>query len=475
MNKKILIISVSVLAIIAAVFILIEIFAEKILIKTTLKEERPEIIPQLKKIPDKEELEKKKREIVATGYGWSVKDNENEAVKEAISMVLNGLKDKKPQYLILFSNAAYDSEKVIQEIRKFLPKVQIYGGTSMLAVLTKDGFHQGKKASLAILAISSEKIEFGVGGADINKEVSAREAGKKAILQAISKTGRNPSKLKELKELEQLPELVLMTGSVGNEEEIINGIEEILGKKIPIIGGSGGDNDLSGNWKQFANDKIYSNGVALTAVFTDLKINWTYESGYNRTENRGIITKAKERIIYEIDNKPAAEVYNQWTEGLVDKKLKTGGSILAETTFYPLAKIIQGKTEPYYLSIHPLSINLPEKSLAVFTNVEEKEEILLMHGNWELLLNRAITIPSKTLKKIKKEEGYFGIYTYCAGTMLAIPEKEREKMAFLIKNSIGDIPFIGTFTFGEQGLVEDVGNKHGNLIASMIIFGPSED
>jgi len=64
----------------------------------------------------------------------------------------------------------------------------------------------------------------------------------------------------------------------------------------------------------------------------------------------------------------------------------------------------------------------------------------------------------------------FGIYTYCAGTMLAIPETERPKIPLLVNNALGGVPFIGTFTFGEQGPL-GAGNHHGNLINSMVLFG----
>jgi len=413
------------------------------------------------------ELTKKKAKIVAVGYGWSVKNDEVEAIDQAVSMAKKGLAGKEPEFALLFSNAAYNSEKIIKEAKRLLPDTQIYGGTSMFGVLTREGFHQGEKASLAIMLVSSPKIDFGVGGANVDDFPSAEEAGKEAILSAIKNAGKEG----------ELPQLVLMTGSVGNEEEIISGIEEVIGKEIPIIGGSSADNDLTGKWKQFANDKVYSNGVALTAIFTDLKIGWAYEAGYFRTRNRGTITRAEGRTIYEIDNRPAAEVYNEWTGGIINDKLKTGGPVLVETTFYPLAKIIKEKHgESHYLSILPLSVNLPEKSLTVFANVKKGEEILLMRGNWELLLNRVQTIPLKALtsKRITKGEGYFGIYTYCAGAMLAIPEEERPKMPFLINEVLGDIPFIGTFTFGEEGFLRGVGNEHENLANSMIVFGPKE-
>ncbi|MDO9528503.1 MAG: FIST N-terminal domain-containing protein [Syntrophales bacterium] len=421
---------------------------------TTTEKGTLPIIPQ---IEGSDEETKK----VQVGYGWSVKNEESEAVEEAVSSVKAQLGDNTPEFALLFSTVGYDPAEILNEVRKCLPNTSIYGGTSCLSVQTADGLHVGEVGSLALLAVSSQNITFGVGGADIEDFTSAREAGKAAVQAAIEATGKDG-----------LPKLVLMTAAPGEEEELLLGINDIIGNDIPVIGGSSGDNDITGQWRQFANDNVYSNGISLTAIYTDLKIGWAFEAGYLRTENRGEVTRAEGRVIYEIDGRPAAEVYNEWTGGLVSEELDNGGSVLSKTTIYPLAKVINGEEEEYSLSIHPLSINATDHSLSVFANVEDGDELMLMHGDWELLLNRALTTPSKALESnnISEDDVVFGIYTFCAGTMLSIPEDEMPKMPSLVGSVIGDAPFIGTFTFGEQGYIVGVGNCHGNLVNSMIVF-----
>jgi len=405
---------------------------------------------------------------VYVGCGWSIDNDAIEAVNEAASLVSSELGEKSPEYVILFSTVGYDSEVVLGEVNKIFPNAQVYGGTSCAAVMTKNGYHAGEVGSLALMGVSSENISFGVGGADLDKEDSPREAGGKAITEAVKNAGREG----------ETPAIVLITAAPGEEEEILLGIEDVIGEDIPIIGGSSGDNTIEGYWKQFVNDKVYSNGVSLTAIFTDLKIGFAFEAGYLVSENVGNITKAVGRTIYEIDNKSAAEVYNNWTNGevigeILEKVTEGEVSILSESTFYPLAKVLTGTDGSiHYLSIHPLSVNLSDKSLTVFADVNEGDKIQLMHGDWNLLLNRAHSTPQKALENgdIGKGEGAFGIYDFCAGTMLGIPESERPMMPLLVEDTIG-IPFIGTFTFGEQGYISGVGNRHGNLVNSMVIIG----
>jgi len=409
--------------------------------------------------PDEKPIEKGK--FVSVGYGWSVNNDEAKAVEEAVSSVRTQLEGESPDFAILFSTVGYDSEKVLSEVRRLLGDVQVYGGTSCLAVQTNDGFHVGEKGSLALLAMSSENITFGVSGVSIDDFPSAREAGKAAILATINAAGK-----------EGHPKIVLMTAAPGEEEEILAGIEEVIGSDVPVLGGSSGDNDITGKWKQFANEHVYSNGISLTAIYTDLTVGWAFEAGYLRTENRGTITKAEGRIIYEIDNRAAAEVYNTWAGGLVTEELGTGGSVLGKATFYPLAKVIKNAEKEHTITIHPLSINASDHSLEVFANVAEGDEVMFMHGDWELLLNRALSTPRKALESedLAEEAVSFAIYDYCAGTMLAIPEEERPKLPILVATAIGDAPFIGTFTFGEQGHIPGVGNYHNNLVNWIIVF-----
>ena len=101
--------------------------------------------------------------------------------------------------------------------------------------------------------------------------------------------------------------------------------------------------------------------------YTDLKVGWAYEAGYDLTGNTGFITKAKDRTIYEIDNKLALDVYDEWTNGLVSKISKDSSAEtlveIEQTALNPLAKIKGGKNELHYLTMHPYLWNLKERSI----------------------------------------------------------------------------------------------------------------
>lgn len=409
----------------------------------------------------------KEKESLATvsdvGYGWSVKDTAEEAAKQSIAMMKQKLGDKTPHYILLYYTIGYDPKTILKVIRdEFGFQTQIQGMSSLLGVMSKDGYHVGKVGSMAILGVASPKLKIGVAGVDLTKR-EPRAAGKKVVEDAIKNSGQ-----------EGMPKMVYVMNAPGVEEKVLPGMEEVLGTKVPIIGGSSGDNDLSGKWSQISGDEIFSNSVVAAVVYTDSKIGTSYEFGYLSTNHRGIATKVDGRILYEIDNRPAAEVYNEWTGGIFDKELKDGGVILKEATYHPIAKVLKSKeTGESYLDVfHPGYINLPDKSITGFIDIAQNDEVVLLEGSWEWLVNRAQTTAHKamTSENIAKGNSLFTFYTFCAGTLLAIPEVERYRIPLLLSEELGNVPFIGGFTLGEQVYMPGIGNRHANLVNSIAVI-----
>jgi len=412
---------------------------------------------------------------VVVGYGSSTQPDTAQAVNQALSSALKNFDQENidPEYAIVYYTINHKPEKIRQNIANLLPNIQIHGGSSMAGVFTREGFHRSENGSLAIMLINSPKITFGVGGADVDKLGSAVLAGKKAIQNALKKAKASP---------ENAPKMIYMMGSFNNEEDLIKGIEQVVGSDVPIVGGSSFDEDGVGKWSQIANKETYNNGVALTVFYTDLKIGWSYKAGYKKTKYHGTITKAQDRTIYEIDHRPALQVYNQWTDGLVDRVKSEYNPLpdtiteIQRTALYPFAKILtseHGKTN--YITMHPYLWNLQDESITLGVKVSPNDEISVVHGSWEMNLNHCQSAPQQALnsQNIKPGQGYFAIYNYCLGKLLTIPTEEQDKIPLLVNSALGNIPFIGANTGGEQGFIEGLGNYHGGLINDIIVFGPN--
>ena len=425
-----------------------------------------------KLIGEQVETEEVIEKQIEVGYGWSIKSDEKLAVNESITKMKQGV--KKPEFVVVYATVTYDLNKIKNYLKSKLGNAKLFGITSCVGVVTKDGVHIGPKGSIAIMGMRSDKVDFGVAGRSFTEKENIKNVAKKVIKQAIKDAGRS---------ITETPSIVLIGASPGFEEDLIAGIEEVIGKDVPIYGGSAADNTIEGKWAIFVDNKIIrGNGIALAVIYTPLKVGYAFDSGYRGTAKYGTVTKAEGRLIQEIDNRPAGKVYCEWAgKDKFADALRQGKIILAESSFTPLAYKLEVEGKTRFVSLHPHKF-WPKKnnSLSVFAKPKVGDTLYLIEGNPKILAVRpqSVLVSALVKSKISQQEMACGLLIYCAGTMLAIKDGVEYKgkvykidqIVENINKISGDMPYIGAFTFGEQGLIEGYGNYHGNLMNSMVVF-----
>lgn len=389
---------------------------------------------------------------------WSTTPHTADAVNQAYHQLEKAL-DASPTLLIAYASVTHEGQKVVDTLNSLAPDVPVHGGTSCLGVMTADGFHAIDGTGFGLLGIHDPEGNYGVGAAEIKD--NARAAGAAAIRQAIENAGR----------FGEPPALVWLGGVPGYEEELLLGIQDVIGSGVPIAGGSTADNTVEGYWQQYANGKVYTSAVVVTAMYPSVKTHLAFHSGYSTTDHVGKVTKAEGRFLQEINGRSAAHVYNEWIGGALDAFIPNGGNVLGSTTLYPLARLVGTiGNEPYYRLSHPNSIT-PDGALSLFTNIEEGDEIILMAGTKASLISRAGRVAQAALDhgRVSADQISGALVIYCAGCMLTVQD-QMDEVAKELKKALHPAPFIGTFTFGEQGCFVGGENHHGNLMISVVVF-----
>jgi hypothetical protein len=399
-------------------------------------------------------------QFINIGYGKSINSNPRLAVNEAVDDAMKQMGNILPQYAYFFTTIDYDANIVINELNaKFNSQVKLHGLTSCAAVMTKDGYHQGTKGSLALMLIDSAHIQFGVSYNKSDSGKNSVEAGQNAIKQAIRDANKKEG---------ETPQFVILNASPGIEEKIIEGIQNVVGNGVPIVGGSCADNTIEGNWNLFCQDTYFSNGVVVTVGYSQLKIGYEFQNGYQPTNKNGLITKAEGRRVYEINHRPAGLVYNEWINGAISSQIENGGNILGVSTFYPLSRIYgRGELSDAYLLSHPSYVTQGGSCLDLFTEVGTGEQIHLMTGTKLDLVRETGSVMQYIFRNNTNIAG--SIIIFCGGCMLGIGDKMPEVID-LINQYIEKGIFIGGFTFGEQGCLPDKTNRHGNLMIATLTF-----
>ncbi len=408
-----------------------------------------QIFRQTKQMPRKQKMK------IATAWTTEI---HADAVMEAYAR-LTGQLGSAPNMLLLHCSTGYDMEKIAERFAALDNKMAIHGGTSFSGVMTESGIHSQSSEGLGLFGVCDEHGNYGTGSAPIGDE--PQKAAKNALLQALEQAGRSG----------EIPYLILMTAALGYEEELISGIEAIVGQAVPIIGGSSAGNECSGQPKQLANSEVSFNSIVLTVMFPSTDILFAFQSGYEPTGHTGTATRTKRHQLCEIDHRPAALVYNEWNDGLLSEQIGRDANIMQRTAMRPFGRIVgHVGAAPYYLLSHPEQIH-SDGSLSLFSDIRENDRIVLMTGTIESLVSRAGRVVSTALEthSATADDIAGGLIIFCAGCILAMKGQLNE-VTNDIRKVIPGKPFLGIFTFGEQGCFTGGENRHGNLMISVLLF-----
>ena len=377
------------------------------------------------------------------------------------------------RFLYAFYGCGHDDAAIHHMLRQSFPRAAIIGGTSCGGVMTAAGV--GSASSIGLLAIMDDEGSYGVASTSLEGDIAgvARDTLERALARAEC-----PG---------ELPELIWIYQAPGHEEVVLEGLRSVVGDNCPIIGGSSADDDVSGRWRQLGTDGVLTDGLTVAVLFPSGGVGLGFQGGYEPTGKSGIATQvvydtqAKNgtvtavggRYVREIDGEPAAVVYDRWLGGALADKLGKSErqNILADTTIAPLGIESSGSDQAeHFRLVHPEAI-LPGDGLATFADIAPGTRIHCMQGDRTRLIERAGRVAQKARADLERSDNTLagGIMVYCAGCRIAV-DKDIGQVADAVRESLGPVPFIGCFTFGEQGSVLDR-NVHGNLMISAIAFG----
>jgi len=280
--------------------------------------------------------------------------------------------------------------------------------------------------------------------------------------------------------LTEPPKVILCTITIGVEEEVLEGIEAMLGPNIHILGGTAGGPQPA----VLGKERVHDQGLALAVIYTDLPVGWVFEGGFDvRSPHSGVATKVEGQVIVEINQRPALEVYDAWLGGKITRLQEESADPAAVRDLlilHPLyRKYVCPSGQEYCVFSHPWPTDPDprERTITTSTKIAAGERVYLSHGNWETLLNRIVALPGKAITQAGMAEGkqpLLGLGYLCAGVMGIIPDQEWNKMPKMLTYANHGAPFLATFSWGEQGYIPGIGNKHANLTTSFLVIGPKE-
>jgi hypothetical protein len=379
------------------------------------------------------------------------------AAMAALAQGLDLQAQGKPDFIAVHFGVGMNAHDLQAALARGCEGAAIHGGTSCLGIMTQTAMNITAGHGVGALAIWDRDGSYGTASADLGAD--ARAAAHKVALAAVLAAGR----------MDEIPDFVWLTVAPGREEQVLAGLQAVFGLQTPIFGGSSADHDVTGNWSQFGPSAVHRDGIVISVLFISAKVGTSYQSGYAPTGASGKVTKVDGRRLIEIDGQPANTVYERWTGGAVQVPTAGSQSVLQAATLWPLGRITRHVSGvPFHILAHP-AVSHPDGALGMFADVPQGEVVWQMQGSADSLVSRA----GRVAQQARKDGGgtvVGALVVYCGGCMLSVQDR-MDEVRCEVNLALGGAPWLGLFTFGEQGKPSGGRTKHGNLMISCTVFG----
>ena len=390
------------------------------------------------------------------------------AGKQAASNALKATAGRPVGLCLVFSSSRYNPDKLLKGVRSVLGSVPLAGCTTA-GEITQAGPLEG---SVAVMVISADVVRAGIGlGRGVRKK--PREAGREAVSAAIRDLGYPTLCLTapslEAKQTGHVPFFLLMfpDGLSGREEDIIEGMKDVLGGYFPIVGGSAGDDLKLKRTYQFCTDGAFTDAVVCALVATHNPVGFGSKHGWRPLDRLALVTKSSGRVVEELNHRPAAEIYAEMLKVNLED-LKRGVLAWDIGLSNPLG--MPDLLGEIWLR-HPKAL-LEDGGISFFSKVPEGVALRLMYGRKEDLIGAARDAASEAIERCGKPRGVEAamVFNCVARYKLLGTEGAREELNEL-KKVIGDAPLIGFYTYGEQGFTAGGMVGHRNQTITICLIG----
>ena len=366
----------------------------------------------------------------------SIKGKSPEEIQSAL---LQSMADGfKPTLAIVFISIKQDRKAVCEILHQ--KEIDIIGATSSTEFT--DG--QQSTGEIAILLLDINKNDYCILFEDIAERTLADVA--MHLAETALQKFRKPAFI-------ICSTSITATGTMLDGETLIRNIEKTVGPDMQLFGGMAGDDLSFTGTYVFTSGRSTGYGIA-ALIFNGDKIDMygVALSGWKPIGLSKTITRSKKNLLYEIDGKPALEMYLRFLGEdftSVDDQSKFFDSV---GLYYPL-QVERKEREP--MMCNPMGYNKEENALILESDVEEGSRFRFSTPPDFSIIETVI----ERAKEIKESEGKDAdavLVFSCASRLSAfgpMAQQENDELATIWK-----APMAGFYTYGEFGRA--VNGKH---------------
>lgn len=341
---------------------------------------------------------------------------------------LDGLEKLKDQSIIFcfFSPKLADKAEYWQQVRNILGNQTLVGCTGSGEV--------GKDLIFDECAIFTG-VKFDKSKVEIQDETISSGHSFQTGTSLAKKM--NPNGLKAL--------YIISDGLEINGTDLVRGLREVLGEKIPISGG------LAGDGTDFKKTYVLNQGAPISGHVTaigfygeQLHVSSNAQGGWSPFGPKRKVTKSTNNVLYEIDGKPALKLYKEFL-GEQASKLPASGLLFP----IMLANDSSSSKEQRDAVRTLLAVNEQDQSMTFAGDIPNHSEIFLMRSGLSDLITASKLSVETGLKSLKNTHPILSLVVSCVGRRLVLGEQTEEELTAILDHLPKDSVQTGFYSYGE--------------------------
>ena len=332
-----------------------------------------------------------------------------------------------PQLVLVFGATAIIQEgKYFEEVKKMYPQSNIISGTTAGEIIN----NEVNDNSLALTAVYFEKTSLVFNETEI-KDSSGSLAAGEWLTKDLPK--------------ENLTHLMVFSdGLKVNGTELVHGVSKNLPANVAVTGGLVGDgSDFKATFVGL--NKPAEQGKIIVVGFygQNLKVGYGSLGGWDTFGSKRLITKSEGNVLYELDGKPALQLYKEY---LGDKSSGLPGTGL----LFPLSlsvKNFDGSEVEVVRTL--LAVDEEKQSMTFAGDTPQGVYARLMKADFDKLVDGASGAAGMSLVELKASKPELVILISCVGRKLVLKERVEEEIE-AVRSKVGDQAFmVGFYSYGE--------------------------
>ncbi|AWH75559.1 histidine kinase [Dokdonia sp. Dokd-P16] len=327
-----------------------------------------------------------------------------------------------PLVLILGNRFLLEKEGVFEEVRDLFPSGHLVFGSSsgeIVAGAVND-------EHITITAIEFEKSSFEIQTFNIHEVGDDSEKAGSTIIKKLTVEG-----LKHV--------FVLSEGSFVNGSALTKGMQGAL-PNVLITGGLCGDDARFEKTLASYNEAPKEGEIVVIGFYGEtFEASFSIYGGWTPFGPERLITKSDGNILYEIDGKPALDLYKTY---LGDKAQDLPGSAL----IYPLNVKSAENDQSFVRTI--LNIDEDKNAMILAGDVPEQSKVQLMMTNMDSIASASETAALRAMEG-RNNPPQLALLISCIGRKLVLDQRIEEEVEEVMSVIGDDVVISGMYSYGE--------------------------